>query len=57
MRLICFRSIRYAKEITGLDEIVCNDLSKHAVEAIKRNVAANGVESSVTPSHNGKRFR
>ena len=48
------RSIRYAKEIDGLDEIICNDLSRHAVEAIKRNVKANQVEHIVTPSHNGE---
>jgi tRNA (guanine26-N2/guanine27-N2)-dimethyltransferase len=44
------RSIRYAKEIPGVDEIVANDLSSQAVEMIKKNVVLNGVESIVTPN-------
>ncbi|OXU20229.1 hypothetical protein TSAR_006152 [Trichomalopsis sarcophagae] len=45
------RSIRYAKEVPGMAEIVANDISIKAVEAIKRNVIHNGVENIVTP-HN-----
>jgi tRNA (guanine26-N2/guanine27-N2)-dimethyltransferase len=44
------RSIRYAKEIPGLAEIVANDLSSQAVEMIKKNVVLNGVENIVTPN-------
>ncbi len=47
------RSIRYAKEVEGIDEIVANDISKRAIEAIKYNLQANGVESVVAPSHSG----
>ena len=45
------RSIRYAKEIPGLTEIVANDFSKKAVESIERNVSANGVSDIVRASH------
>jgi len=61
------RSIRYAKEIevnrpaataeeeeeavTVPLEIVANDISKRAVESIKRNIAANDVTDRVTASH------
>jgi tRNA (guanine26-N2/guanine27-N2)-dimethyltransferase len=44
------RSIRYAKEIPGVDEIIANDLSSAAVEMIKRNVVLNEVEKLVTPN-------
>lgn len=44
------RSIRYAKEIPGVDEIIANDLMSSAVEMIKRNVEVNGVENIVTPN-------
>lgn len=46
------RSIRYAKEIAGVKEIVANDLSKPAVKSIEENVKYNEVESLITPSHN-----
>lgn len=46
------RSIRYAKEIAGVNEIVANDLSKAAVKSIEENVKFNGVEDLITPSHN-----
>lgn len=46
------RSIRYAKEIAGVSEILANDLSKAAVKSIEENVKFNGVEDLVTPSHN-----
>lgn len=45
------RSIRYAKEVEGLDEIVANDLMREAVEMIEKNVKANGVEGKVVTSH------
>lgn len=45
------RSIRYAKEIAGVKEIVANDLSKQAVEAIKENIKHNQVEHLIEPSH------
>lgn len=45
------RSVRYAKEIPGVKEIIANDLSKQAVESIRLNAKHNNVESLVTPSH------
>ena len=45
------RSIRYAKEINGVKEIVANDISKRAVASIANNVKANHVDHLVTPSH------
>ena len=45
------RSIRYAKEIKGVKEIVANDLSKRAVASIERNINANKVSDLVTASH------
>lgn len=44
------RSIRYAKEIPGVDEIIANDLMSSAVEMIKRNVELNDVGKIVTPN-------
>lgn len=46
------RSIRYAKEVAGVLEILANDLSKAAVKSIEENVKFNEVEDLVTPSHN-----
>lgn len=43
------RSIRYAKEVRGIKEIVANDLSISAVEQIEKNVDLNGVRHLVTP--------
>lgn len=45
------RSIRYAKEIPGVGEIIANDLSSEAVEMIRKNVILNEVEKIVTPNH------
>lgn len=45
------RSIRYAKEIPGIREIVANDFSSKAVEDIKNNVRLNNIEHLVTPNH------
>jgi tRNA (guanine26-N2/guanine27-N2)-dimethyltransferase len=44
------RSIRYAKEVPGVDEIIANDLMSSAVEMIEKNVKLNGVENIVTPN-------
>ncbi|XP_015179469.1 PREDICTED: probable tRNA (guanine(26)-N(2))-dimethyltransferase [Polistes dominula] len=44
------RSIRYAKEIKGIKEIIANDLSKEALKAMKENIRHNGVEHIVKPS-------
>uniref|UniRef100_A0A182JDC6 tRNA (guanine(26)-N(2))-dimethyltransferase n=1 Tax=Anopheles atroparvus TaxID=41427 RepID=A0A182JDC6_ANOAO len=46
------RSIRYAKEIPGVREIIANDLSKSAVESIEKNVKQNNIEHLITPSFN-----
>lgn len=40
------RSIRYAKEIQGIDKIIANDLDADAVEAIQRNIDHNGLKDS-----------
>ncbi|CAD7080147.1 unnamed protein product [Hermetia illucens] len=44
------RSIRYAKEIPGVKEIIANDLSKSAVESIRENVIHNKVEDLIVPN-------
>ncbi|XP_064098901.1 tRNA (guanine(26)-N(2))-dimethyltransferase-like isoform X3 [Macrobrachium nipponense] len=45
------RSIRYAREIEGVKEVVANDISKQAIECMKRNIKHNNVEGVVIPSH------
>jgi tRNA (guanine26-N2/guanine27-N2)-dimethyltransferase len=45
------RSIRYAKEVPGVSEIIANDISEKAVSSIRANVEHNGVEHLVTTSH------
>lgn len=49
------RSVRYAKEmgesIKYVRKIVANDLSEAAVDLIKKNILANGVEDKVECSH------
>ncbi|XP_022193109.2 probable tRNA (guanine(26)-N(2))-dimethyltransferase [Nilaparvata lugens] len=45
------RSIRYAKEVPGVEQIFANDISHAAVESIKKNVACNNVEHLVTTSN------
>nr|CAI5836983.1 unnamed protein product [Callosobruchus analis] len=45
------RSIRYAKEIPGVDRVIANDISTKAVEDIKQNVVKNNVEHIVSVSH------
>jgi tRNA (guanine26-N2/guanine27-N2)-dimethyltransferase len=47
------RSIRYAKEINGLTKIIANDLDEGAVEAIKKNVAENGIEEGKVVANRG----
>lgn len=42
------RSIRYAKEVPGVKEVVANDISEKAVKSIRKNVVHNGVEELVT---------
>ncbi|XP_076382619.1 tRNA (guanine(26)-N(2))-dimethyltransferase isoform X2 [Megalopta genalis] len=37
------RSIRYAKEVPGIKQIIANDISTKAVESIKRNIEHNGI--------------
>ncbi|XP_031628200.1 probable tRNA (guanine(26)-N(2))-dimethyltransferase [Contarinia nasturtii] len=44
------RSIRYAKEVPGIKEIIANDLSSAAVKSIKENIKLNNVEHLVTAS-------
>lgn len=44
------RSIRYAKEIENVKQIVANDISAKAVESIRRNVLHNNIENLVMPS-------
>jgi len=41
------RSIRYYKEIEGIDKIVVNDIDPQAVETIKRNLAFNNVPQTI----------
>jgi len=45
------RSIRYAKEVPGVEKITANDWSKQAVESIERNVQHNDVGHIVTGNH------
>lgn len=44
------RSIRYAKEIPHVREIVANDFSSKAVESIEKNIIHNNVQNIVTSS-------
>lgn len=44
------RSIRYAKEVGGIKNIVANDLSTTAVDSIKLNSKANEVTHLITPN-------
>ncbi|XP_067006234.1 tRNA (guanine(26)-N(2))-dimethyltransferase isoform X2 [Anabrus simplex] len=45
------RSIRYAKEIPGIKQVVANDISQTAVNSIQENIVHNGVQDLVTTSH------
>ena len=44
------RSIRYALEIDGIDQIIANDFSAVAHENIKRNIEHNSVANIIEPS-------
>ncbi|CAD6228627.1 GSCOCG00006468001-RA-CDS [Cotesia congregata] len=44
------RSIRYAKEVPYLKQIIANDISAKAAESIKKNIIHNKVEHLVTAS-------
>ena len=45
-------SIRYIKEIEGIDHIIANDLDIKSVECIKTNLDFNGIpETLVRPNH------
>lgn len=44
------RSIRYAKEIPGLREVVANDLSREACASIRKNVEHNGMAQLIRPN-------
>ena len=50
------RSIRFAQEVGGINEIVANDLSERAVECIKENIRRNNVEHLIVPSLNDARY-
>jgi tRNA (guanine26-N2/guanine27-N2)-dimethyltransferase len=43
------RSVRFAREIPGLKNVIANDWSQQAVESIQRNVEHNHVDKIVTP--------
>lgn len=45
------RSIRYAKEIEGVDEIIANDISAKAVESMEANIKLNEVSDIVKCNH------
>ncbi|KAJ1662805.1 RNA methyltransferase tRNA(m5U54)methyltransferase [Coemansia sp. RSA 1813] len=47
------RSVRYAKEIEGIDHIVTNDLLEDAVESIRRNAHFNGISQSLVRANQG----
>jgi len=44
-------SVRFAREIPGLKNILANDWSSQAVESIQKNVDHNSVQDIVTPSN------
>lgn len=44
------RSIRYAKEVRGIKQIIANDLSSSAVKSIENNIRLNNVEDLITAS-------
>ncbi|KAF5288456.1 hypothetical protein FQR65_LT02108 [Abscondita terminalis] len=46
------RSVRYAKEISGIKSIIANDISRKAVEDMTNNIKDNKVEHLVTASEN-----
>ncbi|KAH7729481.1 Protein TRM-1 [Aphelenchoides avenae] len=44
------RALRFAKEVPGVGEVLANDFSDAAVDAIERNIKVNGVEDRVRAS-------
>uniref|UniRef100_A0A8C5PMH1 tRNA (guanine(26)-N(2))-dimethyltransferase n=1 Tax=Leptobrachium leishanense TaxID=445787 RepID=A0A8C5PMH1_9ANUR len=50
------RSVRFAREVPGLQSIIANDFSHSAVELIKRNIEFNGVRDLVTASFSDARL-
>jgi tRNA G26 N,N-dimethylase Trm1 len=44
------RAIRYAKEVSGIGQIIANDMDADAVNAQRRNIEFNAVEDKVTPN-------
>ena len=50
------RAIRYAKELSGVGQIVANDMDSSAVASIRRNVEFNGAESTVTARESDARL-
>lgn len=44
------RSTRFAKELSGVNKIVANDLSQKAYESIQRNIKLNKIEDIVSPN-------
>lgn len=44
------RSIRYAKEVPGVKQIIANDLSSNAVKSIQKNIQLNNVDHLITAS-------
>lgn len=44
------RSVRYAKEIPGIERIVANDIADEAVAAMKRNIKHNNLDQLVEAS-------
>lgn len=47
------RSIRYAKEIPNLKQVIANDLEAEAVESIRRNVKYNGLSEELVKPNQG----
>lgn len=45
------RSIRYAKEIPGIKQIIANDISEKAVSDMKANITDNNVDHLITANH------
>ncbi|CAO3595153.1 unnamed protein product [Absidia cylindrospora] len=51
------RSIRYAKEIPNLRQVVANDVLDDAVESIRRNVIYNGLDEGLVRPNKGDAMR
>jgi len=45
------RAIRYVKEVPAVHRVLANDLSKQAVESIRRNIEYNEAGDKITASH------